>query len=437
MNLEENHMVTLTQHGSAFSKLDWSEIDKRNKEIADEIDNRTGAGNDFLGWLDYASKLPESEVDRIIKAAKHIQKTYEALVVIGIGGSYLGSRAVIESINGLYPMKQMEIIFAGNTLSGNYLSQIINHLKGKRFAINVISKSGTTTECAVSFRLLKEMLIAEFGKEYIKDAVYATTDKSRGALKAEADKEGYETFVIPDDIGGRYSVITPVGLLPIACAGIDIKEFLNGIKEGEKQYSEKDYKKNPAYYYGATRYLLNTQKHYGTEMFVSYEPQDKMLQEWLKQLIDESEGKDDKGLLCTSATFTTDLHSLGQFIQQGSPVIFETIIKEEESNEDTSVPSDKENLDNLNYLAGKKLSFINDKAYLATLDAHTNGHTPANVIEISKMTPKVLGNLMYFFFRATAFGAYLLNINPFNQPGVEIYKSNMFKLLGKPGYEKK
>jgi len=430
-------MIKFSQHGKTFSELDWSQIDQRGLEVANRIDSRSGLGNDFLGWLDYSSKLSLAEIEKIEKTAKRIRDNYEALVVIGIGGSYLGARAVIEAINGLYPDDKLEILFMGNTLSGNYASQLLNHLKGKKFAIDVVSKSGTTTEPSVSFRLLKELLVKQFGKAYLKDAVIATTDKSKGALRTEATAEGYETFVIPDDIGGRYSVITPVGLLPIACAGISIRDFLKGVVAGEKEYSVKDYKKNPAYLYGATRYLMNTQKHYATEMFVSYEPQDRMLEEWLKQLIDESEGKDNKGLLCTSAIFTTDLHSLGQFIQQGSPVLFETVVKEKEANGDAVVPADKDNLDNLNYLAGRKLSDINDVAYQATLTAHTNGHTPVEVVEIEKMTPYYLGNLMYFFFRATAFDAYLLDINPFNQPGVEIYKKNMFELLGKPGYEKK
>ena len=282
-------MIKFSQHGKTFSELDWSQIDQRGLEVANRIDSRSGLGNDFLGWLDYSSKLPLAEIEKIEKTAKRIRDNYEALVVIGIGGSYLGARAVIEAINGLYPDDKLEILFMGNTLSGNYASQLLNHLKGKKFAIDVVSKSGTTTEPSVSFRLLKELLVKQFGKAYLKDAVIATTDKSKGALRTEATAEGYETFVIPDDIGGRYSVITPVGLLPIACAGISIRDFLKGVVAGEKEYSVKDYKKNPAYLYGATRYLMNTQKHYATEMFVSYEPQDRMLEEWLKQLIDESE----------------------------------------------------------------------------------------------------------------------------------------------------
>lgn len=430
-------MVKVALFGKEKEEISFGGIEKKAHEMMDVIENRSGAGNDFLGWLDYATKLPESEVDDIVSTAKHIRSTYQALVVCGIGGSYLGARAVNEALNGLYPEDNFEILYVGNTFSADYISQLLHHLEGKKYALNVISKSGTTTETALSFRLFKEQLVREFGKEYLRDAIYATTDKSRGTLKAEADKEGYKCFVIPDDIGGRYSVITPVGLLPIACSGVDIKAFLEGVKEGEKEYSVKDLYSNPAYYYGALRYLLNVDYHYVSEMFVSYDLQYKMIEEWLKQLFDESEGKDGKALLCSSGTFTTDLHSMGQFIQQGSPVLFETILHVEEPKEDITVPSTEENLDNLNYLAGKKVSEVNEKAFEATLKAHTEGHTPAIVLDIEKMDAKNLGNLIYFFFRACALSAYLLEVNPFNQPGVEIYKKNMFVLLGKPGYTKK
>ncbi len=430
-------MVNVKLYGKEAEKLDLSYVERKSARIADMIETKSGEGNDFLGWLDYASKLPESEIDRIVAAAKKIRENFDCLVVCGIGGSYLGARAVIEALNGLFPSDDFEILYLGNTLSSDYTCQVMKHLEKRHFAINCISKSGTTTETAVSFRLLKNLYIKKFGKETLKDAVYATTDKARGALKSEADKEGYECFVIPDDIGGRFSVITPVGLLPIAAAGIDIKAFLDGVKQGEKEYSVKDMMKNPAYYYGALRYFLNREGKYISEMFVSYDLQNKMIAEWLKQLFDESEGKDNQALLCSSAIFTTDLHSMGQFIQQGSPVLFETIIKTKKPIHDVSVPSNEENLDNLNYLAGKKLSYINSKAYEATLKAHTEGHTPAIVLTIEKMDAYNLGNLVYFFFRACAFSAYLLGVNPFNQPGVEIYKKNMFTLLGKPGYQKK
>lgn len=429
-------MVNVSLHGIDLAKLNFAKIDEKGDQIAQVIENRTGAGNDFLGWLDYTSKLPSEEIERIIRAGKKIRENFDCLVVCGIGGSYLGARAVIEAINGLYPSDDFEIIFFGNTLSPDYTAQVLRHLENKKFAINVISKSGTTTETAVSFRLLKELYVKKFGKESLKDAVFATTDKARGALKTEADQEGYETFVIPDDVGGRYSVITPVGLLPIAAANIDIKDFIAGVVAAEKEYSALDYKKNPAYYYGAVRFLMNTELKFPCEMFVTYNLQYAMIGEWLKQLFDESEGKDGKALLCTSATFTTDLHSMGQFIQQGSPVLFETIINVKTPSEDVVVASDEKNLDNLNYLAGKKMSYICNKAYEATLKAHTEGHTPAVVLDIDKMDSYNLGNLVYFFFRACAYSAYLLEVNPFNQPGVEIYKKNMFTLLGKPGYDK-
>ncbi len=424
-------MVTLKTYGNVFDKLDFSKANSKASEIASMIDNKTGAGNDFLGWTDYASKLTVEEIDDIVSTAKKIRENYDALVVIGIGGSYLGARAIIEALEGLYPEDKFEIIFLGNTLSSTYTAQVLKHLENKKFAVNVISKSGTTTEPAVAFRLVKDLMIKKFGVNYLKDAVIATTDKKRGALRSEADQLGYKTFVIPDDIGGRFSVITPVGLLPIAVAGIDIKEFIRGIKDGEKEYSVPSLE-NPSYKYAATREALASQQHYHTELFITYEPQERFFQEWLKQLIDESEGKEDKGLFCSSAIFTTDLHSIGQFVQEGTPTLFETIIECDSPLQDVVIPSDEKDLDNLNYLQGKKLSYVNDKAYRATLDAHSNGHTPCNVIKIDKMDPYNLGNLVYFFFRSTAFGAYLIGVNPFNQPGVEIYKKNMFKLLGKP-----
>lgn len=428
-------MVKFQSYGKA-KKLDFKEIASRNDEVSSTIAERTGLGNDFLGWLDYASKLPQEEVERIKATAARIRKNYKALAVIGIGGSYLGARAAIEAINGLYPNDGFKVVFLGNTLSPTYTAQVVKYLKRRKFAINVISKSGTTTEPSVAFRLLKDILEKKYGHEYLKDAVIATTDKAKGALRTEAEKEGYTTFVIPDDVGGRYSVITPVGLLPMACAGLDIDAFLKGVKEGEKEYSTPDFRSNPAYKYGATRYLLY-KTGYPVEMFVTYEPHFAMIGEWLKQLFGESEGKDGKGLLPASVTFTTDLHSMGQFIQQGSKVLFETIIMPDYPQKDIKVEEDKENLDGLNYLAGKKLSYINKKAFEGTLDAHVNsGNVPANVIRLHRMDEESLGNLMYFFMRACAYSGYLLGVNPFNQPGVEIYKHNMFVLLGKPGFTK-
>ncbi len=428
-------MVTFKQVGSIMNGLDLESISGEIDAASKQIVERNGAGNDFVGWLDYASRLPESELDDIIATAKRIRENYDTLVCIGIGGSYLGGRCVIEAINGLFPQDDFKVVYMGDTLSASYTTQILNYLKGRNYAVNVISKSGTTTEPAVAFRLIKEQMVERWGHEQLKDRVIATTDRAKGALKTEANAEGYKCFVIPDDIGGRFSVITPVGLFPMACANVDIKAFIKGVADGEKDYGDADWHKNIAYQYGATRYLMETKYHFASEMFVTYEPQDMMIGEWLKQLFGESLGKDGKGLLPTSGVFTTDLHSMGQFIQQGTNCLFETVIKEVETPEDHDVvvKEDAENLDNLNYLAGKKLSYINGKAYEAVLKAHTEGQIDANVIELPKMDAYNLGNLFYFFFRATAISGYLLHINPFDQPGVELYKHNMFVLLGKPG----
>ena len=424
-------MINLTAHGKEVKELIWDEVNSRLDEIADKIDSRSGEGGDFLGWTNYASNMPSKLIKDIEETAKEIRSNFDALVVIGIGGSYLGARAIIEARNGLYPDDDFEIYFLGQTMSSNYTKQVLNKLKDKNFAINVISKSGTTLEPSLSFRLCKELLIKKYGVEHLKKAVIATTDSSKGVLKKEADKNGYKTFVIPDDIGGRFSVITPVGLLPIACANISIKDFIKGVIAGEKEYSIADLENNPAYKYGALRYLLHTQKKFASEMYISYEPQYKMIIEWLKQLFDESEGKNNKGLLCSSATFSTDLHSLGQFIQEGTPCLFETILWIDESNEKLTIPFVEDDEDQLNFVANKSLNFINTQAYKATLEAHTQGHTPALVLNLKHLDAYNLGNLVYFFFRACAFSAYLLDVNPFNQPGVEVYKKKMFTLLGK------
>lgn len=420
-------MIELKTYGPEINSIESKEL----KNVETTIKEKNGAGNDFLGWLDYAKNFSSEDLEDIQKTADYIRKNYEALVVVGIGGSYLGARAAIEAINGLHPNKQFPVYFLGNTLSSNYTYQILEEIKDKKFAVNVISKSGTTTEPAIAFRLLKNMIEKKYGREELQKAIVACTDKARGALKTEANKMGYKTFVIPDDVGGRYSVITPVGLLPMAVAGLNIKSFMEGVRLGESNYS-KPYETNVAYQYGANRYSLY-QQGYSVEMFVSYEPQLTMLNEWLKQLYGESEGKEGKGLLPSSVVCTTDLHSMGQFIQEGHKVLFETIIHINNVQNDLVIPHDDEDLDGLNYLEGKKLSFINEKAYEGTRSAHSiNGNVPVNVLSIDKLDEKNLGELMYFFMRACAFSAYLLKINPFNQPGVEVYKSNMFKLLGKP-----
>lgn len=419
---------------NVIEKIPFTEYEQKVKEINKMIDEKTGAGNDFLGWTTWPTDYDKEEFARIKKAAQEIRDNYDVLVVAGIGGSYLGARCAIEALRGLYPSDKLEIIYFGNTLSSTYIAQVLKYLENKKFAINVISKSGTTTETSVAFRLLKELLIKQVGKEKASKAIFATTDKARGALKKEADEEHYQTFVIPDDIGGRYSVITAVGLLPIAAAGLDIDSLMDGCAKAQKDFDNPDLKTNLAYQYAVCRnYFLNHNKQ--VELFVTYEPHFTQIGEWLKQLFGESEGKDKKGLLPDSVTFSTDLHSLGQFIQQGSPVLFETVVRAEKPTLDVTVPHDEDNLDGLNFLAGKNMSFVNEKAFEGTLRAHVDdGQVPNIVVTIEKMDEYNLGYLFYFFMRACAMSCYLTGVNPFNQPGVEIYKKNMFHLLGKPGY---
>ena len=398
------------------------------------INEKTGAGNDFLGWVDWPVNYDKEELQRMLKDAKYVRDNFDILVVCGIGGSYLGARAALEAINGLKSPDKMEIIFMGQTFSPNYVAQVIEYLKGKRFAINVISKSGTTTETSISFRLLKELLESQVGKEKARKAIYATTDREKGALKTLCNKEGYATYVLPGDIGGRFSVLTAVGLFPLAVAGIDIQAMLAGAAEARKQYDNDNLKENACYRYAVMRDYMY-RHNYPVELYVTYEPQMSQISEWLKQLFGESEGKEKKALFPASVTFSTDLHSLGQFIQDGSPIMFETILNVINPKQDIKIPHDDEDLDGLNYLEGKDLAFVNQKAFEGTLEAHTkDGGVPCNVFYIEKLDEKALGHLFYFFMRACAMSAYLLEINPFNQPGVEIYKKNMFHLLGKKGY---
>ena len=407
-----------------------SDVNRINKMI----DEKTGPGNDFLGWVDWPVNYDKEEVKRILEDAKYVRDHFDILVVCGIGGSYLGARCALEALNGLKSDDKLEIIFMGQTFSPNYVSQVLKYLEGKNFAINVISKSGTTTETSISFRLLKELLERQVGKEKAKKAIYATTDKEKGALKTLCNQEGYATYVLPGNIGGRYSVLTAVGLFPLAAAGIDIEAMLKGAAEAREAYDSTDLKNNICYRYAVTRdYMLRHGKP--VEMYVTYEPQMTQISEWLKQLFGESEGKEKKGLFPASATFSTDLHSLGQFVQDGTPLLFETILNVLEPNSDVKIPHDDADLDGLNYLEGKDLAFVNQKAFEGTLKAHVeDGGVPCNVIYIDKLDAKTLGHLFYFFMRACAMSAYLLDINPFNQPGVEIYKKNMFHLLGKKGY---
>ena len=402
-------------------------------EINKMIMNKSGAGNDFLGWVDWPVNYDKEELARIKKDAQYVRDNFDILVVCGIGGSYLGARCALEALNGLKSDDQLEIIFMGQTFSPNYVAQVMNYLKGKNFAINVISKSGTTTETSISFRLLKELLEKQIGKEKAKKAIYATTDKEKGALKTLCNNEGYATYVLPSDIGGRYSVFTAVGTFPLACAGIDVEKMIEGAQKAREEAMNSPLKDNQCYKYAVMRdYMYRHNKP--IEMYVTYEPQMSQISEWLKQLFGESEGKEHKGLYPGSATFSTDLHSLGQYIQDGTPLLFETIINIQEPKQDVTIPHDNDDLDGLNYLEGKNLAFVNQKAFEGTLKAHEDGNVPCNVIYLDKLDEYNLGYLFYFFMRACAMSAYMLDINPFNQPGVEVYKKNMFHLLGKKGY---
>lgn len=403
-----------------------------------ELRDGTGAGNDFRGWLNLPVDYDKDEFARIKKAAKKIQNDSEVLVCIGIGGSYLGAQAAIEFLNSNFYGKEKTdmptVVFCGNSLSGSYLYDLIEWVGDKDFSINVISKSGTTTEPSVAFRIFKDKLIKKYGKEEAAKRIYATTDRQKGALKTEADAEGYEEFVVPDDIGGRYSVLTAVGLLPIAAAGADIDALMKGAADARADYTDTDVHKNSPYQYAALRNILY-RKGYTTEIVENYEPNLRMFGEWCKQLMGESEGKDNKGIWPSSANFTTDLHSLGQYIQEGLRNLFETVIRVEKPRHDVKIPGDEKNLDQLNFLEGKSLNYVNDRAYEGVVLAHTDGGVPVMTVNIPDQTEHTLGYMIYFFELAIAISGYLNGINPFNQPGVEEYKRNMFGLLNKPGYE--
>lgn len=417
-----------------IDKVDFAKYQSKVNAIDEMIEKRTGPGNDFLGWLRYPETYDKEELEEIIKSAAFVRENFEVLVVCGIGGSYLGARAGIEALKGLHPRDKIEIIFLGQTFSSDYIYETLEYVKDKKFAINVISKSGTTTETAISFRLLKELLESKVGKEEARKAIFATTDKEKGALKTLSTQEGYKTFVLPGDVGGRFSVFTAVGLFPMAVAGIDVRKVLEGAHASMEENRGSDLAKNKAYQYAIVRDTL-LRKGYPVEMFVTYEPRLVQLGEWFKQLFGESEGKEHKGLLPDSATFSTDLHSLGQFIQDGSPVLFETILFVNKPRHEVVIPEDKENLDGLNYLAGKNLAFVNEKAYIGTLAAHEEtGRVPNMLLNLDKLDEFELGYILYFFMKTCAMSGYLLEVNPFNQPGVEVYKKNMFHLLGKKGY---
>ncbi|KRN28550.1 glucose-6-phosphate isomerase [Liquorilactobacillus mali] len=406
-----------------------------------ELREGTGAGNDFRGFLNLPADFDKEEFARIKKAAKKIQSDSEVLIVIGIGGSYLGARAAIEFIHhgffNLLPAEKRnapQIFFAGNSISSTYVHDLLELVGDRDFSVNVISKSGTTTEPSIAFRVFKEKLIKKYGKEAAKERIYATTDRARGALKTEADAEGYETFVIPDDVGGRFSVLTPVGLLPIAASGADVDAIMQGAEDARVAYQDADLKKNEAYQYAALRNILY-RKGYTTEILENYEPSLQYFSEWWKQLMGESEGKDQKGIYPSSANFSTDLHSLGQYIQEGRRNLMETVIKVAKPNHDVEIPKEKENLDGLRYLEGKSMDYVNTKAFQGVVLAHTDGDVPNMIVNIPDRSAYTLGYTIYFFEIAVAISGYLNGINPFNQPGVEAYKKNMFALLNRPGYE--
>ena len=430
-NLLEDKVMLKVDLSHTGIEQEIKQYTEKVKELHKVIHEKTGAGNDFLGWVDWPKEYDYEEVNAIIEASKKINEECDTLVVCGIGGSYLGAASAIEMLNGLFSESKVKIIFMGNTFSSTYTAQVLKYLEDKEFAINVISKSGTTTETSIAFRLVKELAIKKYGKAKANSRIYATTDKARGALKNESNIEGYKTFVIPDDIGGRYSVLTAVGLLPIAVSGQDIREILAGAAQARLDFENDNLESNAAYQYAVARYVLN-KKGYPVEMFVTYEPHFQKLGEWWKQLFGESEGKEGKGLLPDSVTYSTDLHSLGQFVQEGTKVLFETVFTVNKPQIDLEIPSDEANLDGLNYLAGKKMSFVNEKACEGTLAAHEiDGKVPNVLITMDSMNAFNYGYLVYFFEMSCAMSAYLLGINPFNQPGVEVYKKNMFKLLGK------
>lgn len=418
---------------------EYAKIQPAVKMASDLLYSGKGAGNDYIGWVDLPNNYDKDEFERIKKAAKKIQSNSEVLIVIGIGGSYLGGRAALEFVNGVNFNKKVhkgipEVYFVGNSISSDYLSDIIEILGDRDFSINVISKSGTTTEPAIAFRIFKKIIEDKYGKEGAKERIFATTDKARGALKSMCNTEGYETFVIPDDVGGRFSVLTPVGLLPMAAAGIDIDAVMQGASDAVATYKNDDLENNDCLKYAATRQILG-RKGKAIEILANYEPSLTMFGEWYKQLYAESEGKDGKGIFPVSANFSTDLHSIGQFIQDGSRNLFETVLWVENAKKNITIETDAENLDGLNFVADKTIQYVNSKAYAGTFLAHVDGGVPTMVLEVEKTDAYNFGQLVYFFEKALAISGYMLGVNPFDQPGVEAYKKNMFSLLGKPGYE--
>ncbi len=431
-------------YGKASCFVADHELENIKKSVLaakEELVSKTGAGNDFLGWIDLPVNYDKEEFDRIKKAAAKIQADSEVLLVIGIGGSYLGARAAIEFLrHSFYNVvdksvrKTPEIYFCGNSISSTYLKDLMDVVGDRDFSINIISKSGTTTEPAIAFRIFKELAEQKYGKEGAAKRIYATTDKARGALKNLATEEGYETFVVPDDVGGRYSVLTAVGLLPIAVSGADIDELMKGAASGREAALNTEFEKNDALLYAAVRNIL-LRKGKSVEILANYEPSFHYIAEWWKQLYGESEGKDQKGIFPASVDLTTDLHSMGQFIQDGARIMFETVVNIEKSRETLTIGEEKVDLDGLNYLAGKTVDFVNKSAMNGTILAHTDGQVPNLMITVPEVSEFYLGELFYMFEFACGVSGYMLGVNPFNQPGVESYKKNMFALLGKPGYE--
>ena len=404
---------------------------------------KTCPGADFLGWVDLPRDYDKEEFAKIKKAAEKIKSESDILIVIGIGGSYLGAKAAIDMLGSVFKndlsrddRKAPQIYFAGNSISSSYLLDLLDLVADKDYSVNVISKSGTTTEPALAFRVFKEDLEKKYGKEGAAKRIYATTDRSRGALRKMADEEGYETFIIPDDVGGRYSVLTPVGLLPIAAAGFDIDAIMKGAEDARVEYSNEDLMKNDAYQYAAARTILS-RKGKETELLVNYEPQLQYFSEWWKQLFGESEGKDQRGIFPASVNFSTDLHSMGQYIQDGRRFLFETVLNVEEPRRNLLVKTDEKDLDGLNYLVGQTVDYVNHKAFEGTLLAHTDGQVPNLVLNVKRLDEYTFGQMVYFFEIACGISGCMMGVNPFNQPGVEDYKTNMFALLGKPGFEEK
>lgn len=422
------------------STQDIKNLESQAVAAMNTLHSKTGAGNDFLGWVTLPTDYDKEEFDRIKKASEYIKENADILIVIGIGGSYLGARAVIEALTSpnynSIKKDTPDIYFIGNSISPSMLTELVSICEGKDICVNVISKSGTTTEPAIAFRVFRDLVYSKYSEEEAAKRIFATTDKAKGTLKELADSKGYETFVVPDDVGGRFSVLTAVGLLPIAVAGIDIDELMTGAKEAQDSLNAESVEENDVLMYAAVRNAFYN-KGKKLECFVSYEPCMAMFNEWLKQLFAESEGKDGKGLYPVSCIFSTDLHSVGQYIQEsGSPLMFETVIKFNQPKDDFLITEQEGNIDGLNFLAGKSMSFVNEKAREGTLLAHTDGGVGNLVIECDSVSPKDIGYLIYFFEKVCAVSGYILGVNPFNQPGVESYKKNMFALLGKPGYEK-